>query len=340
METPHRVLGRSGIETSPMGLGCWAIGGTWTLNGIPAGFAGIDDAESIRALHAALDRGITLFDTAANYGCGHSERILGRALQGRRDRTILVSKFGYRVDEVAKSVTPYGEKEEDSDVAGHIRTDLEGTLRRLGTAYLDVYLLHVWGLTIERALAAREVLERLVEEGSIRTYGWSTDRTDAVRAFSTSPRCGAVEQQMSVLDGNAELLRLCEEWDLASLVRGPLGMGSLTGKHSAGGTFPADDVRRHATWHPAFQDGRPSREWLRRLESIREILVSGGRTLAQGALAWLWARSPNAVPIPGFRTVRQVEENCGAIAFGPLSEAQMREIDVVGSRPHPPGAAR
>ncbi len=332
METRHRVLGRSGIETSPLGVGCWAIGGTWTLNGVPAGFTGIDDAESIRALHAALDRGISLFDTAANYGCGHSERILGRALEGRRDRVVIVSKFGYRVDEAAKAVTPYGDKEEESDVAAHIRPDLERSLRRLGTDHLDVYLLHVWGLTIERALAAREVLERLVEEGVIRTYGWSTDRLDAVQAFSTSPRCGVVEQQMSVLDGNAELLRLCEAWGLGSLVRGPLGMGSLTGKLAAEATFPDDDVRRHAGWHPAFRDGRPSREWLRRLDAIREILASDGRTLAQGALAWLWARSPSAVPIPGFRTVRQVEENCGAIAHGPLADERMREIDAILGR--------
>src|SRR5512139_2812182 len=96
-----RILGRSGIETSAMGLGCWAIGGAWTLNGGPAGFTGVDDTESIRAIHAALDMGVRLFDTAANYGCGHSERILGRAIRGRRQQAVLVSKFGYRVYEAA-----------------------------------------------------------------------------------------------------------------------------------------------------------------------------------------------------------------------------------------------
>ena len=328
----NRVLGRSGIETSPMGLGCWAIGGIWTLNGSPAGFADIDDNESIRALQVALDMGVNLFDTAANYGCGHSERILGRAVKGRRDRVVIASKFGCRVDEVAKAVTPYGTREEDSDAAGHIRSDLEGSLRRLGTDYLDVYLLHVWGLTIERALENREVLEKLVEEGKIRTYGWSTDRTDAIRAFSTSERCGVVEQQFSVLDGNAELLALCEEWNLASLSRGPLGMGSLTGKFSSDSTFPNDDVRRHASWHPAFQNGKPTTEWLGKLESIREVLRSDGRTLAQGALGWIWGRSPNAIPIPGFRSVKQVEENCGAIELGPLTPAQMREIEQILGR--------
>ena len=328
----NRVLGRSGIETSPMGLGCWAIGGTWTLNGSPAGFAGIDDNESIRAIQVALDMGVNFFDTAANYGCGHSERILGRAVKGRRDRVVIASKFGYCVDEVAKAVTPYGAKEEDSDATSHIRSDLEGSLRRLGTDYLDVFLLHIWGLTIERALENREVLEKLVEEGKIRTYGWSTDRTDAIRAFSTSERCGVVEQQFSVLDGNTELLALCEEWNLASLSRGPLGMGLLTGKFSSDSTFSDDDVRRHASWHPAFQNGKPTKEWLGKLESIREVLRSDGRTLAQGALGWIWGRSPNAIPIPGFRNVKQVEENCGAVEFGPLTRTQMREIEQILGR--------
>ena len=328
----NRVLGRSGIETSSMGLGCWAIGGTWTLNGSPAGFANIDDAESIRAVHAALDRGVNLFDTAANYGCGHSERILGRAIQGRRDGVVIVSKFGYCLDEAARAVTPYGETEEESDVVGHIRPDLERSLERLGTDYLDVLLLHVWGLTIERALACLEVLEALVAEGKIRTYGWSTDRSDAIRAFATSPRCAVVEQQMSVLDGNEELLALCEERNLASLIRGPLGMGSLTGKLAPDSTFPHDDVRRHASWHPAFRNGRPTGEWLHKLESIRAVLTSDGRTLAQGALAWIWGRSGRAIPIPGFRSVAQVEENCGAIRFGPLTPEQMGEIDQILGR--------
>jgi aryl-alcohol dehydrogenase-like predicted oxidoreductase len=322
-----RILGRSAIETSPMGLGCWAIGGTWTLNGRPAGFTGIDDAESLRAIHAALDRGVNLFDTAANYGCGHSERILSRAVRGRRDRVVIVSKFGYCVDEAARAVTPYGRTEEQSEVARYVRSDLEGSLRRLETDYIDVFLLHVWGLAIEHALAAREVLEALVAEGKIRTYGWSTDRGDAIRAFSTSPHCAVVEQQMSVLDGNRELLALCEEWNLASLIRGPLGMGTLTGKLAADSTFQQDDVRRHLDWHPAFRSGRLAPEWLRKLEAIREVLTRDGRTLAQGALGWLWARSPQAIPIPGFRTARQVEENCGAIPLGPLTTAQMAEIE-------------
>jgi aryl-alcohol dehydrogenase-like predicted oxidoreductase len=327
-----RYLGRSGIEVSAMGLGCWAIGGPWTLRGSQAGWGVVDDAESLRALHRAIELGVNFFDTAANYGCGHSERILGQVVKDRRNQIIIATKFGYCVNEAAMEVSPYGEKEEDSDVASHLRTDVEASLKRLGTDYIDVYLLHVWGLSIERALEAREGLEELVKEGKIRTYGWSSDRTDAIQAFSTFPNCSVVEQQLSVLDGNAELLALCEQLNLASINRGPLGMGLLTGKFAPDSSFRNDDVRRYASWHPGFKDGKPTQGWLNALESLREVLNSNSRTLAQGALAWIWARSEKTIPIPGFKTVKQVEENCKAMEFGPLTPAQMAEIDKILGR--------
>jgi aryl-alcohol dehydrogenase-like predicted oxidoreductase len=99
-----RRLGKSEIEVSALGLGCWAIGGPWTLDGLPAGWGKVDDGESIRAIHCALDLSVNFFDTAANYGCGHSERILGRAVAGRRDKVIIATKFGYLVDEENKNV--------------------------------------------------------------------------------------------------------------------------------------------------------------------------------------------------------------------------------------------
>jgi aryl-alcohol dehydrogenase-like predicted oxidoreductase len=331
-ETIKRKLGRCGIEVSALGMGCWAIGGPWTLNGNPAGWSKVDDAESMRAIHCALDMGVTFFDTAANYGAGYSERLLAKAFKGRRNQVVIATKFGYEVDEAAKAVDYYDNNENDSDVAGRLQADVEASLKRLDTDILDVYLLHVWGLKIERALAVREVLENLVLQGKIRTYGWSTDRTDAIAEFSTTPNCSVVEQQLSVLDGNMELLTLCEERNLASINRGPLGMGLLTGKFSPASTFAKDDVRHVAAWHPGFKDGKPAQEWLDKLASIREVLTSGGRTLTQGALAWIWARSPNTVPIPGFKTVAQVTENCKAIQFGPLSPDQMSEIDRILGR--------
>lgn len=322
-----RILGRSGIQVSALGMGCWAVGGPWMFNGDPAGWSEVNDAESERAIQRAFDLGATYFDTAANYGAGHSERLLGRVFKGKRDKVVISTKFGYAVDEKNKSVVHYDQTEEGSDVASRMRVDVEASLRRLQTDYIDVYFLHVWGLEIDRALAAKNVLEDMVKQGKIRAYGWSTDRLDAVKAFSTSPNCTAVQQQLSVLDGNMDLLSLCEEWNLASVNRGPLGMGLLTGKFTPGSTFGNDDVRHHAQWHPGFKDGKPTRDWLDKLASIREVLTSGGRTLGQGALAWIWARSEKTIPIPGFKNVAQVEENCKAMQFGPLNAEQMTEID-------------
>src|SRR5512137_2390843 len=114
-----RRLGRSNLEVSAMGLGCWAIGGPWTIDGEPAGWGQVDDAESIRAVHYALDAGINFFDTAANYGCGHSERILGQAVARRRDRVILATKFGYIIDEERRVVT------RTEDVIPRVRQECE-----------------------------------------------------------------------------------------------------------------------------------------------------------------------------------------------------------------------
>ena len=327
-----RTLGRSGIEVSALGLGCWAIGGPWTFNGSPGGWSGVDDAESLRAIDCAISLGATFFDTAANYGAGHSERLLGKAFKGRRSQVVIATKFGYYVDEAAGTVIYYDDREEESNVASRLSADLEASLKRLDTDYIDVYQLHVWGLSIARALQVREVLEDLVKAGKIRTYGWSTDRTEAIKAFATSPYCGVVQQQLSVLDGNMELLALCEELNLASINRGPLGLGLLTGKFAPNSSFPEDDVRTHASWHPGFTNGRPTQKWLDALESVREVLTSNGRTLAQGALAWIWARSENTIPIPGFKTVKQVEENCKAMEFGRLTADQMGQIDQILGR--------
>ena len=138
-----RTLGRSGIEVSAVGMGCWAIGGRWTYLGSPAGWGEIDDAESIRAIHAALDMGVNFFDTAANYGCGHSERILGRAVKDRRNQVVIATKFGHLVDETAKDVTLYDGDEEGGEIVRHIRADCDASLRRLDSDYIDVYQLHV-----------------------------------------------------------------------------------------------------------------------------------------------------------------------------------------------------
>jgi aryl-alcohol dehydrogenase-like predicted oxidoreductase len=139
---------------------------------------------------------------------------------------------------------------------------------------------------------------------------------------------------MNVLSDAGPMVALCEELNLASINRGPLAMGLLTGKYSADSKLGDDDVRgaQGPAWMRYFKDGQPNPEWFQKVEAVREILTSGGRSLVQGALAWLWARSDKTIPIPGFRTVAQVEENCAAMRFGPLSAGQMSEIDALLGR--------
>ncbi|MFN8136173.1 MAG: aldo/keto reductase [Propionicimonas sp.] len=122
-------------------------------------------------------------------------------------------------------------------------------------------------------------------------------------------------------------VEVAEELDLGRINHALLGMGLLPGKFGADSTFPADDVRRTAAWRPGFLDGRPTRDWLDKIDAIRDVLTSDGRTLAQGALALIWARSDRTVPIPGFKSVRQVEDNCGALDRGPLTSEQMSTIE-------------
>ena len=311
-----RTLGRSGIEVSAIGLGCWAIGGPFTKDGRPVGWGDVDDDESIRAIHRALDLGITLFDTSACYGCGHSESVLAKALEGRRDGVVIATKFGHAFDEETKGMW-------DADCKpDRIRRSCEGSLRRLGVEVIDLLQFHLGGYPPGEAVAVRDTLEELVAEGKIRWYGWSTDDHERARVFAQGPHCTAVQQQINILEGNPKVLEVCEELGLASINRGPLCKGLLTGKFDRDSALPANDVRHG--WD--FRDGQQA-EWLDKLEAIRAVLARDGHTLAQAALAWLWARSPVTIPIPGFKTVAQVEENCGALAKGPLTDAQMNEVE-------------
>jgi aryl-alcohol dehydrogenase-like predicted oxidoreductase len=324
----YRPLGRSGIQVSAMGLGCWAIGGPFWSGETPSGWGEVDDDESVRAIHRGLELGITFFDTSDVYGTGHSERVLARAFEGRRDQVVIATKFGNTFDEATRQGTGQNTSPD------YIRRSCEDSLRRLNTDYIDLYQFHINSYDPEAAVKVREVLESLVDDGKIRAYGWSTDFPDRARVFAAGQHCTAVQNEMNVIDDAPEILAVCEELNLASINRGPLAMGLLTGKYAAGTTLAIDDVRgrKSPDWMKYFTDGKPNPEWLGKLDAIRDVLTSGGRTLAQGALAWLWARSQMTIPIPGFRTVAQVEENAGAMRFGPLTADQMREIDTLLGR--------
>jgi len=216
----------------------------------------------------------------------------------------------------------------DSTPAG-IRKACEESLQRLNTDYIDLYQFHDNGFPANKAEPVRETLEGLVQAGKIRAYGWSTDFADRAEVFAQGKNCTAIQLQLNVLDDNVDVVTLCEKYNLAAINRGPLAMGLLTGKYSANTRPSTDDVRgeKRPEWMKYFKDGRPSPEWMKKMESVREILTSNGRSLVQGALAWLWARSEQTLPIPGFRIVTQVEENCGALQAGPLTASQMKEIE-------------
>lgn len=324
-----RNLGRSGIEVSALGMGCWAIGGPFWAGETPHGWGEVDDEESMRAIHSALDRGVNFFDTANVYGAGHSERVLGRALASIRSQVVIATKFNALFDETTRQVIGA-----DSSPEG-IRKACDESLRRLNTDYIDLYQFHDNGFPAEKALPVRETLEDLVKAGKIRAYGWSTDFPDRAEVFAQGPHCSAIQLQLNVLDDNPAVIAICERYNLAAINRGPLAMGLLTGKYTAETKASIDDVRgeKSPEWMKYFVNGLPNPEWLKRREAVRELLTSGGRTVAQGALAWLWARSPQTIPIPGFRTVRQVEENAKAMEFGPLTPVQMRAIDEILERP-------
>lgn len=329
MSTPLvRTLGRSGIKISALGMGCWAIGGPFWSGDNAVGWGKIDDSESIRAIHKALELGVTFFDTADVYGAGHSERVLAKALEGKRDQVVIATKFGNMFNEDTKHITGSDASPE------YIRQACDASLKRLNTDYIDLYQFHLNGYEPELAGAVRDTLEELVNTGKIRWYAWSTDFPERAKVFAQGKHCTAVQHQQNVLHDNGPLIALCEELNLASINRGPLAMGLLTGKYSMDSTLPEDDVRgKHSPeWMQFFQKGKPNPEWLKKLEAIREILTSNGRTLAQGALAWLWGRTEQTIPIPGFKTVKQVEENAGAMQFWPLTADQIQEIDTLLER--------
>jgi aryl-alcohol dehydrogenase-like predicted oxidoreductase len=317
----RRKLGKSGVEVSAMGLGCWAIGGPWEFDGRPAGWGGVDDEESVRAIRRALELGVTFFDTADVYGCGHSERVLGRALEGRRDEAVIATKFGLLFDETTRTGSGADAGPE------YVRKACEGSLLRLRTDHIDVYQLHAGAEDAASAEGVVQTLEELVSEGKILAYGTSVDAPEVVRVFAKGEHCVAAQTQINVFGADDEVLKICEEKGLAVVARSPLAMGLLTGKYAPGKNVPpVGDVRRD-TPHWDYFDAGAMEGWTQKLEAVRQALTEGGRTLAQGSLAWIWAYSDVAIPIPGFKTVSQVEENAGAMRLGSHSEEAMASID-------------
>ena len=332
-----RMLMRSvgDMDVSALGLGCWAIGGQFaTPERAAAGWGEVDDDDSIAAIRRGLELGVTFFDTADVYGTGHSEEVLGRALGADRERVAIATKFGNTFEEGTGRMT-------GADLSpGYIRRACQASLRRLGTDRIELYQCHVGDLDDAAAEEVAGTLEQLRAEGLIRGYGLSTDTLDRAELWAGREGCLAIQHVLNVLEDAPDLIALCERHDLASINRAPLAMGLLSGKFDADTRLPRSDVRGSgAPWLTAFDaDGRPRGEFLDALAAIRDVLTTGGRTLVQGALAWIWGRSERTIPIPGFKTVAQVEDSAGALAHGPLGDDAMLEID--GLLHHAPQSAR
>ncbi|MCX5494210.1 aldo/keto reductase [Kaistia dalseonensis] len=311
----------NGRTIPALGFGCWAIGGPFFAGSVPLGWGDVDDRTSIAAIHRALDLGIRFFDTASNYGAGHSEVVLGEALAGHPD-AIIATKFGYVSDPATRQMTG-----EDYSTA-YIEKSVETSLKRLRRERIDLLQLHLGGLSIADAESVFDTLGRLRKAGKIDAFGWSTDTPESAAAFAGRDGFVSIQHAMNVFDPADEMIALIERAGLTSINRSPLAMGLLTGKFDHGARLPANDVRvAGLEWLTYFKDGQVAPAFAHRLAQIRDLLQSDGRSLTQGAIAWLWARSATTLPIPGVRTPQQIEENAGALHKGPLAQDVMSEID-------------
>jgi aryl-alcohol dehydrogenase-like predicted oxidoreductase len=329
MTTPWsgtRRLGRSGLEVSALGLGCWAIGGAMARGDDQLGYAGVDDDEARRAITRGVELGVTLLDTADVYGAGHSEYLLGETV-GNSDSVRIATKFGNVFDEQTRQLT-------GADVTpGYVRTAAQESLRRLRRDRIDLYQLHHSDVTSDQAADIIAVLEELVDAGSIAWWGISTDDPAVAKMFTDGPHCTAMQVTLNVLDDSPELLQLCADHDLAVLCKSPLAMGLLGGRYTADSVLPADDIRTtQPDWLRWFTDGRPTPEFLDRIARVRETLTGNGRSLAQGALAWILSRSDRTIPLPGFRNPKQIEDNTGALTVGPLSDREYADVEAALGR--------
>lgn len=320
---PVHPLGSHGPEVSALGIGTWALGGPWTFDGRDAGWGEVDDEASIAALHAAIDHGVRVIDTANAYGAGHSEEVIGRALRqlpsSVRDQIVVTTKFGLVVDESTRS----GGGQDVSPDA--IRRQGLASLRRLGTGALDVLQLHGGARDGAHAEQIVATLEELVSDGTIRWFGTAQDDPAVVEVFARAPHCLTVQTQINVFGWTSAVLDLAQSHGLSVLARSPLAMGLLSGRYGPDRRPAPGDVRLDTPWWDYFDDGAMD-QWLSRLADVRALLTFDGRTLVQGALSYLWTVNPAIIPIPGVRTVAQAEENAATLALGPLPTDVATEV--------------
>ncbi|GFG95782.1 aldo/keto reductase [Mycobacterium timonense] len=276
--------------------------------------AGSDDAESIRTVHRAIDLGVTLIDTAEVYGPYVNEELLARALRGRRDQVVVATKFGL--------ISHTGRDGLDSSTA-NIRLAVEGSLRRLDTDHIDLYYQHRLDrqTPIEDTMSA---LAELVAAGKIRYVGLSEVGVDTIRRAHAVHPVTAVQSEYSLWTRDQEpaILPLLRELGIGFVAYSPLGRGFLTGTVRSTEELPDSDYRKA---NPRFFDENFQHN-LRCADEVRDISADAGATAAQVALAWLLAKGPDIVPIPGTKRVARLEENVGADAIE-LTPEQLARLD-------------
>jgi aryl-alcohol dehydrogenase-like predicted oxidoreductase len=298
-----RLLGQTGLLVSEIGFGTWGLGGN--VGGSIA-YGPADDRESLRALQAALDRGVTFYDTSDFYGYGHSERLLGEAFAKQRDRVVIATKAGFVDASGAQDFTP-----------AHIRSALDGSLQRLCSDYVDLLQLHNPPMdALEKNPEIIGVLKTLRSEGKIRAWGISLrspeDGLAAVGRFD-SP---AIQVNFNLVDQRARqngLLDLCAKRNAGCIIRTPLCFGFLAAEVAAEANLDPSDHRRR--WSPEQRQ-----RWTAAGEAFRTAAVGNGhQTEAQIALRFCLSYPAVSTTIPGMLTVAHVEDNAAASDAGPLS---------------------
>ncbi|NPD88700.1 MAG: aldo/keto reductase [Asgard group archaeon] len=313
-----RKIGRINKEVSAIGMGCFAIGGPFyrSTGGVLA-YGQVDDEESIKAIHKAIDMGVNVFDTADIYGVGRSEKVLGKALKDYRDDIVIATKFASRFEEGNPiSLAGKGTSTE------YIRRAIRDSFRRLQTDFIDIYQFHSSDYPIEESIKVRNTLDDLVQEGLIGSFGWSTDDVERAKFFAESNNCVAIQYALNLTHHNRLMIKFCEEENLSGLIRSPFASGTLTGKYGPD-TKIQDD---HMLSRLDFSDER-RRKILSKLQDLKEILTEDGRSLIQGQLSWILAQSKTIIPIPGAKNVKQIKENAGTLELEPLKSDVVDKIN-------------